>query len=262
MKSIFGVSLKTDCLVSDKTNITQQFKMASLKQTIVNAIIKVTQENPALNVDGQAPFEEARNDFIRLLMKELFPECPDIVLPTDADRVTIPTPDPVDSLTEQVKTLKIEEKKKPAPRKPKAKKEEAPVNLAKLDATQSKQLTAVAKQLKVKADKKAFLEYINNLSAEEYNAEGMKLEDHMRKFMTPAPTETPEPVVEKKEDEEPTELVSVEFEDEEYYVDEVSKRVFRAVGEWKDGKPAGWEKVGYVGMANFKDMVIPPPDDE
>ena len=222
--------------------------MASIKQIIVNAIIKVSQENPALNVDGQAPFVEARDNFIRELMKELFP---------DETRVTIPTPDPVDELTEQVKTLKIEpEKKKPAPRKPKAKKEDAPVNLAKLDATQSKQLTAVAKQMKVKADKKAFLDYINKLTPEEYNAEGVKLEDHMRKFMTPAE------LVEKKEEEEPTELVSVEFEDEEYYVDEVSKRVFRAVGEWKDGKPAGWEPVGYVGMANFKDMVIPPPDDE
>lgn len=233
-----------------------------LKQTIVKAILKVAEENPALNLDGREAFEEARDDFIRLLMKELFPECPDVVLPTDADRVTIPTPDPVDALAEQVKTLKIEpEKKKPAPRKPKAKKEEAPVNLAKLDATQSKQLTAVAKQMKVKADKKAFLEYINKLTPEEYNAEGVKLEDHMRKFMTPAPTATPEPVVEKKE-EQPTELVQVEFEGEEYYVEEVSKRVYRPVGEWKDGQPAGWEKVGYVGMANFKDMVIPPPDDE
>lgn len=238
--------------------------MASIKQAIVNAIIKVTQENPALNVDGQAQFEEARDDFIRLLMKELFPESPGVVLPTDADKVTIPTPDPVDALTEQVKTLKIEpEKKKPAPRKPKAKKEEAPVNLAKLDATQSKQLTAVAKQMKVKADKKAFLEYINKLTPEEYNAEGMKLEDHMRKFMTPTPTATPEPVVEKKEEEtQPTELVQVEFEGEDYYVEEVSKRVYRPVGEWKDDQPAGWEKVGYVGMSNFKDMVIPPPDDE
>lgn len=244
--------------------------MASLKQLIVNAVIKVSQENPALNVEGQAPFEEARDDFIRALIKELFPDSPDVRLMSDMPGfhsvgISQPTADPVDALAEQVKTLKIEpeEKKKPAPRKPRAKKEDAaPVNLAKLDATQSKLLTAVAKQLKVKADKKAFLEYINKLSAEEYNAEGVKLEDHMRKFMAPPAPVAPAPETEKKEEEQPTELVSVEFEGEEYYVDEVSKRVFRAVGEWVDGKPAAWEKVGYVGMANFKDMVIPPDDEE
>lgn len=233
--------------------------MASLKQLIINAVIKVSQENPALNVEGQAPFEEARDEFIRALIKELFPEEQSVVIPQ-------PTPDPVDALTDQVKTLKIEpeEKKKPAPRKPRAKKEDAaPVNLAKLDATQSKLLTAVAKQMKVKADKKAFLEYINKLSPEEYNAEGVKLEDHMRKFMAPPAPVAPAPETEKKDDEMVgVELVQIEFEGKEYYVDEVSNRVFLPVGEWKDDQPAGWQKVGYVGMANFKDMVIPPPDDE
>ena len=52
--------------------------MSSIKQLIINAIMKVTGENPALNVEGQVAAEEARDDFIRLLMIELFPEDPTV----------------------------------------------------------------------------------------------------------------------------------------------------------------------------------------
>lgn len=48
--------------------------MSSIKQLIINAIIKVSGENPALNREGEASAAEARDDFIRCLMLELFPE--------------------------------------------------------------------------------------------------------------------------------------------------------------------------------------------
>lgn len=48
--------------------------MSSIKQLIINAIIKVSGENPALNREGEISAVEARDDFIRLLMQELFPE--------------------------------------------------------------------------------------------------------------------------------------------------------------------------------------------
>jgi hypothetical protein len=51
-----------------------QFKMSSIKQIIINAIIKVSGENPALNREGEVSAVEARDDFIRALMAELFPE--------------------------------------------------------------------------------------------------------------------------------------------------------------------------------------------
>jgi hypothetical protein len=219
---------------------------SSLKQVIVNAIVKVSQENPGLNVEGQDSFEEARNAFIQALLHELFPE--------DTTAVVIPTApapkDPVDELTEQVKNLKIEAPKEKKPRKPRAKKEEVPVNMAKMDATLSKQLTAIAKEMKVKADKKEVLAYLNAMSSEDYNAK--KFDEHVRNFL-------------KKPEEKKTvelvgvELVWAEFEGEEYYVDPESKRVFSPVGEWTDGKPAAWEPVGYMGMAKFADMTL---DDE
>lgn len=251
-KSILNESSKTDSCVSETNRLPQQYKMASLKQVIVNAIVKVSQENPALNVEGQESFEDARNTFIQALLRELFPE--------DTTAVVIPTApaakDPVDELTEQVKNLKIEAPKEKKPRKPRAKKEEVPMNMAKMDATLSKQLTAIAKEMKVKADKKEVLAYLNAMTAEDYNAK--KFEEHVRNFLK-------KPEEEKKEEKKTVELVGVElvwteFEGEEYYVDPESKRVYSPVGEWNDGKPAGWEPVGYMGMAKFADMVL--EDDE
>ena len=220
---------------------------SSLKQVIVNAIIKVSQENPALNVEGQDSFEEARNSFIQALLHELFP--------TDTSAVVIPTAskekDPVDELTDGIKNLTIEEPKEKKPRKPRAKKAESTehVNMAKMDTTLSKQLTAIAKEMKVKADKAEVLKYLNSLTPEDYNSK--KFEEHVRNFLKPAPVEA-KPVVEVA----PTELEWAEFEGEEYYVDRKSKRVYVAVGEWKDEKPAGWEPVGYMGMAKFAEMKL------
>ena len=228
---------------------------AILKQTIVKAILKVAEENPALNMDGQQPFEEARDDFIRCLMKELFPECPDVVLPTDADKeVTIPKieTDPVEQLTEQIKTLTIEEKKekkKPAPRKPKAK---APgVNIKSLNKTQEKKLEKVTKDHKLETTKEGLLEYLNSLTPEDFDAK--KFEDHILDCFKPK---------EKEPEKVPTELVVVEFEDKEYYVDEKSKKVWLPKGQQnEDGTYPGWEHVGYVGMAAFENMVIPEDDE-
>jgi len=48
--------------------------MSSIKQLIINAIMKVSGENPALNREGEWSAEEARDNFIALLVAELFPE--------------------------------------------------------------------------------------------------------------------------------------------------------------------------------------------
>jgi hypothetical protein len=48
--------------------------MSSIKQLIINAIIKVSAEDPALNREGGPTAEEARDSFIAMLMAELFPE--------------------------------------------------------------------------------------------------------------------------------------------------------------------------------------------
>jgi len=51
-----------------------QFKMSSIKQLIVNAIIKVSESDPALDREGGLTAVEARDNFIKLLLAELFPE--------------------------------------------------------------------------------------------------------------------------------------------------------------------------------------------
>lgn len=50
--------------------------MSSIKQLIVNAIIKISEANPALDREGEPSAEESRDDFIRRLLAELFPEDP------------------------------------------------------------------------------------------------------------------------------------------------------------------------------------------
>lgn len=55
--------------------------MNSLKQVIVTAVIKVSSD-PIYSGKEYATPEEARGDFIRALIAELFPECPTFVLPS------------------------------------------------------------------------------------------------------------------------------------------------------------------------------------
>lgn len=212
--------------------------MASFKQIIVAAIHKISEENPALNVEGQMSFEEARNDFIRKLIAELFPECPDVT-PSSASVTipTLPTPEP--------------EKKKRG-RKPKT---DGVVNLKKLlKTTHEKVITKVEKELKIECNREKILEYVNGMSAEDFGAKNF--EQHVRDCFAPEEKEEEE---EKPQEPEKVamDLVIVEFDGKEYYVNEESKRVYVPKGEPdEDGMYPGWEPVGYVGMAAFKEMKL------
>ena len=68
--------------------------MSSIKQLIVNAIIKVSQANPALDREGEPTVEQARDDFIKLLLAELFPEDPEMPV---AKKTKAPAPAVEDS---------------------------------------------------------------------------------------------------------------------------------------------------------------------
>lgn len=127
-------------------------------------------------------------------------------------------------------------------KKPKSPKPEG-VNLDKLTPTQVKKLKAVADELHVELDKKAFLAHLNAMSGPVFGA--TTLESHYRTFVQPDAT----PVV-VQEQEKDLDAVEVEFNGKTYYVDESDMRVYEQQGEV-------FAPVGYVGMAAFKDLVLP-----
>ena len=134
----------------------------------------------------------------------------------------------------------------PAP-EPKAKKVKSPkpegVNLDKLTPTQVKKLKAVADELHVELDKKAFLAHLNTMTPAVFGA--TTLESHYRHFLQPEETASAAPQQEKEMD-----AIEVEFEGKTYYVDETDDRVYEQQGEV-------FVPVGYVGMVAFKDLVVP-----
>ena len=154
--------------------------------------------------------------------------------------------------------------------KPEAKKAEAKekpkVNLPKLNPTQNKLFKKVAGEYDGSDHtiQKAFLDTMNKLSHEQFNAK--KLEEHMKEFVATLPPSEPlvapaEPAVA----EVPTaptapvetaeeECVVVDYKGKEYSVSSngtVYEEIMTA-----DGEPV-YKKVGMVGMAHFKDLKIP-----
>jgi hypothetical protein len=118
--------------------------MSSIKQLIINAIIKVSGENPALNREGEATAIEARDDFVRLLMLELFPE--------DAAVVTVATTE-----TAVAKTPKEDATQKAARKVAKADKDAAKAAAAAAKAAEkeaAKVAKAAAKKSPAKSPKK------------------------------------------------------------------------------------------------------------
>jgi hypothetical protein len=113
----------------------------SLKSVIVNAIMKVTVENPVKNQEGAPSFEQERAYFIELLLQELFPENPAMpVIPNEVS-VTVPMV-PTEASVKVKKPRAKKEKKEDVPavvetdslapaevptkvKKPRAKKEKA-----------------------------------------------------------------------------------------------------------------------------------------
>ncbi len=224
--------------------------MYSLKQTIIDAVLRVTADAKYANREYETA-EAARTDFVKALIAELFPECPDMP-GQKAESVEIPV------LEQAMAKLTIEEKPaepkfvkqrvKPGP-KPKPK-PEGPVNIEKLNPTQTKKLKAASEEAKVEPDKKAFLAYLNGLTSEEFDDK--KFEDHIKDFLAP------KPAVEEEEEEKPKlaaiPCIETEFEGETYFVDPKTKKVYKNEGEVD-------VYVGDVGLAKFADMEVPEDDE-
>ena len=251
--------------------------MSSIKQLIVNAIIKVSEANPALDREDGPTHQEARDEFIRALLAELFPEDP--AMPP----VTKPEPEPETGkkkrapLSEEAKaaakakreaTLAAKKEVSPPvldtaagsnaatgaggaaepakkPRKPKADKPAEGANLAKIDPTWRKHLKNADKE-HAKELEPELLKYLNGLSKEEFDAK--KAEEHVAEF-----------VASRKPDDGKVEadLTVVEFNGKEYYVNPETKRVYEGEGECDaEGNWTSYKGVGYVGMAAFAEMKL------
>jgi len=249
--------------------------MSSIKQLIINAIIKVSQANPALDREGGVTHEEARDDFIRLLVAELFPEDPvvpkpEVVVPAEPvpekkKRTPAKPKKPVSPGSENsvletsaaaaggaapvvAEPAPAEPPKEKKARKPKA---AADANLAKIDPTWRKHLKNADKE-HAKELEPELLTYLNALSKEDFNAK--KAEEHIADFVAARKPKAAEPESDGKVE---ADLDVVEFNGKEYYVNPETKRVYEGEGECDaDGNWTSYKGVGYVGMAAFADMKL------
>lgn len=151
----------------------------------------------------------------------------------------------LEQLTQAMSGLTVAE---PAPepekKKPRKKKEPTPGDVEKLNPTESRKLKEIGEELKVEADKKEFIAYLNTMTAEERGVS--KFEVHIRNFLNPKVTE---PVAVEAAVEEISGL-EVTFDGEDLIVDPDTKRVYKS-GLY----------VGDVGKLKYKDLEIPEYED-
>ena len=252
----------------------------SIKQLIISAIIKVSEENPLLNHEDPKTAIESRDQFIQLLMNELFPEAelesthitvPVVPVPAPAPvEVPAPVPTPVVAevptptkkrgpMTEEAKAAmkakkaanaaKKAEPTAPAPVEPAKEKKprKKPVatentNLAKIDPTWRKHLKAADKD-HAKELEPQLLEYVNSLTNEEFHAK--TTEAHVADF-----------VASRSDGKVLSDVTEVEFEGKTYYVNPETKRVYEGEGVYNESTQewTNYKAVGYVGMAAFTEM--------
>jgi hypothetical protein len=298
--------------------------MSSIKQLIVNAIIKVSGENPALNREGELSALEARDDFIKALLAELFPEDPSVPVATPkktkktkknaapaaapgvvaevvAEVVVEPTPEPAAPvsvepvaesspgkkkrapMSEEAKaamkakreaTLAAKKAVSPAPevvessesnaaagagpapepekvkeKKTKKVKPAEDANLAKIDPTWRKHLKHADKE-NAKELEPELLKYLNALSKEDFNAK--KAEEHVADFVA-----SRKPAAPADDGKVEADLIVVDFNDKDYYVNPETKRVYEGEGVCDaEGNWTNYKGVGYVGMAAFAEMTL------
>jgi hypothetical protein len=133
------------------------------------------------------------------------------------------------------------------PASPKA----AAANVPKIDPTWRKLLKEADKE-HAKELEPELLKYLNGISNAVFNDKPAR--QHVAEFLEARkPVAQPEPAG-------PIDLEVVEFNGQDYYVNRETKRVYEGVmddsGDLKVTRP-----VGYVGMADFKDMVLDEEDE-
>jgi hypothetical protein len=286
---------------------------SSIKQIIINAVIKVSGENPSFNGPAQPSAEEARDSFIALLIAELFPENSAVEIamaPKETDTASVTSEkkkrgpmseeakaamkakrdatiaakkaaEPAAEVKEvetDAESATTTEKKKRGPMSEEAKaamkakrdatiaakkagepagevkekvkkvKEVKPVdseaNLSKIDATWRKYLKKAAGDKATKEMEGQLITFLNAMDKDAFN--GSKAEEHVKAFLEP------------KDEKVETEMVVVEFNGKDYYVNPETKRVYEGEGEYDEESEewTNYKGVGYVGMAVFAEMEL------
>jgi hypothetical protein len=187
------------------------------------------------------------------------------VKPTKAKKAKVdPVPEGTGTLVadpepkKSPKAKKVKEAKSPKAKKvkeaaeektPKAKKaavaEDA--NLQKIDPTWRKHLKKAAGDKYAKEQEAGLLTFLNALDKAAFDAK--RAEDHVKEFLAQSG-----PADGKVE----AEVIIVEFNGKEYYVNPETKRVYEGEGEYDD-ETETWttmKAVGYAGMAAFADMEL------
>lgn len=269
--------------------------MSSIKQLIINAIIKVSQDSSANQRAEEMSADEARDLFIAALMAELFPE-------DSVSTATVPMPEQKEDVkpTQEAEKESTPEKEEvPAEVSPSGRKKRAPMTeeqkeamkakraatLAAKKATETATETVVAeapvveeKPKKVKREKPAsdanlpkidptwrkHLKKADKDHAKELEPElltylnAMAKEDFNGKS---ADEHIAEFIASRSKPSDDgkveTDLEVVEFEGKEYYVNPETKRVYEGEGVYDE--EVGWtnyKPVGYVGMAAFAEMTL------
>ena len=139
----------------------------------------------------------------------------------------------------------------PEEKEKKARKPKDP-DAVKLTAAQVNKAKEIAKTVGVEFDKKAFLAWMGQLTAEERRE---PLEVMVRTYLSPSAAAPAAPLTEVYKELE-KECVSVTFMGEEYWVEVETGKVYKT--EMKaDGKGEVDTFVGMVGQAKFEQMVVP-----
>ena len=266
----------------------------SIKQLIISAIIKVSEENPLLNHEDAETAIASRDQFIQLLMDELFPNTEQettITVPV----VPVPAPAPVEEkkkrapMTEEAKAAakakraaNAEAKKAipaevpsvlepvvvPVPAPAEEKKKRAPMTEeAKAAAKAKRAANAEAKKAapenpnlaKIDPTWRKHLKSADKEHAKELEPELLKYVNALTNEAFNAKTSeahVADFVASRSDGKVEAELAIVEFNGKDYYVNPETKRVYEGEGVYDEATQAwtNYKPVGYVGMAAFTEM--------
>jgi len=263
----------------------------SIKQLIISAIIKVSEENPLLNHEDPKTAIESRDQFIQLLMNELFPEAeletthitvPVVPVPAPAPVATeVPAPVAAEVPTPTKKRGPMTEEAKAAMKAKKAanaaakKAVEAPVPVEAPVVVEAPAAPAPPAKEKKPRKKPVATENTNlakidptwrkHLKAADKD-HAKELEPQLLEYVNSLTNEefhakTTEAhvadfVASRSDGKVLTDVTKVEFEGKTYFVNPETKRVYEGEGVYNESTQewTNYKPVGYVGMGVFTEM--------